>query len=198
MGYPHREVFPSVGLPCARSETDLSRAASDREDDPLFREHLCAGWEEERAVENALRDNLFYTVVSRYATQYLPRDQLFVITSEDLRGEREAAMRRVFAFIRIDNHLTLPRLDRRFDTTEEQRKARRVDGAPLRLPAYDFLASSIPEPIRRGKYYLITKGSGKRPTISKRLRRELEDRLRKEVARLHSYTDPGYRRLGIA
>jgi hypothetical protein len=60
------------------------------------------------------------------------------------------------------------------------------------------VASRVPEPIRKAKYSLTTKGSGDRPRISGALRRELEDRLRDEVARLRAYMRPDFDGWGIA
>jgi hypothetical protein len=169
-----------------------------------YQQHVWHGWESERSIERALLNNVFYTDISRYATQleqylqFFPRDQLLVITSEDLRRERETVMRRIFEFIHVDKNLTLSDLDRKFNTTDDKRKARKVDGVLRRLPAYDRVAAHVPGPIRMAKYYLTTKGSGKRPTISEKLRRDLEERLREEVARLQSYMDPGFDGWGIA
>src|SRR5262245_58499694 len=169
-----------------------------------YQQHVWHGWESERSIERALRKDVFYTDISRYATQieqYLrlfPKEQLLAITSELLRTERDTTLRRVCEFIGVDADVQLTDVNRTFNETESKRKPRMLDALLRRLPGYGSIASHVPEPMRKAKYYLTTRGTGRRPTISADLRRELEDRLRDEVARLHAYMDPGFDGWGIA
>jgi hypothetical protein len=63
---------------------------------------------EERPFEVAVRDSDNYVNASRYgfnASAYLehfPREQLLVVSADELRSHREATVRRVFAFIGVD------------------------------------------------------------------------------------------------
>jgi hypothetical protein len=169
-----------------------------------YQQHIWHGWEQERSAERALRGNPFYTDISRYATQieqYLKvfrRDRVLVITSEALRDDRQNLMRDLLRFIGVDPEAEIADLDRTFNTTEDKRKPRKIDGILRRVPGYATVASRVPEPIRKAKYSLTTRGSGARPMISDALRRELEDRLRDEVARLHQYMRPDFDGWGIA
>ena len=169
-----------------------------------YQQHVWHGWEQERSAERALRDNPFYTDISRYATQleqyvaFFPRDRLLVISSEQLKADREAAMRRVFAFVGVDPNVELAGLERTFNATDDKRRPRKLDGMMRRLPGYVGVASHIPEPIRKAKYRLTTKGSGPRPAISATLRKDLEDLLRDEVRRLRPYMGPEFDGWSIA
>jgi hypothetical protein len=76
-----------------------------------------------------------YLDYSRYALQmeqyleHFPREQLLVITSEDLRTSREDTMRKVYEFIRVDPNFTSSELDRDFYRTKD-----RAVRSPLPLP----------------------------------------------------------------
>jgi hypothetical protein len=169
-----------------------------------YQQHVWHGWESERSIERALLNDIFYTDISRYATQieqYLrlfPKEQLLVITSERLRSDRATTIRRVCEFIDVDADMPLTDVHRTFNETESKRKPRVLDGLLRGIPGYERIRSHVPEPMRKVKYYVTTKGAGRRPAISADLRRELEGRLRDEVRRLRTYMDPGFDGWGIA
>ena len=66
-----------------------------------YQQHRYHGWEPERSVERALRDNLFYTDISRYATQveqylpHVPLERMLIVKSEDMAADRLSQLRRV-------------------------------------------------------------------------------------------------------
>jgi hypothetical protein len=111
--------------------------------------HDLARGRERRPIGDAVPGNEHYLAPSRYALQieryleHLPREQLLVLTSEGLRHDRYAAMRRVHEFIGVTPGLSTPVPDGEFNATDRKtapglllRAARQVPGtARLRLLA---------------------------------------------------------------
>lgn len=81
---------------------------------------------EKAPFDHAIFDNPIYLDYSRYAFQleqyleYFPREQLLVITSEDLRGDRRTAVRKAFEFLGVDADFVPPHLDRDFYETKDR------------------------------------------------------------------------------
>ncbi len=81
----------------------------------------------ERApFEEAVFANPTYISYSRYALQieqyleYFPREQLLIITSEDLRDARHATIRKVYEFLGVDADFVPGDLDRNFYQTKDR------------------------------------------------------------------------------
>jgi sulfotransferase family protein len=76
-------------------------------------------------LEQAVFENAIYLDHSQYALQieqymgYFSRDQLLVITSEELRDRRHATMRRLYGFLGVDDAFVPPNLDRDFYQTSD-------------------------------------------------------------------------------
>lgn len=157
-----------------------------------YQQHIAHGWERERSVDRALLENPFYLDTSRYATQidqYLecfPRERMMVITSEDLRDEREATVRRVYAFLGVDPGWVPSALKQEYNTT---RRVQRPAGRRIRnLPGMRAVAAVTPRSFKRVWVRAWSKPIA--PTdvkISDEVRRELEDRLKDEVRRLRRF-----------
>jgi hypothetical protein len=81
---------------------------------------------EKAPIERAVTDNPIYLDYSRYALQldryldYFPREQILVITAEELRDARRATIRRVYGFIGVDPDVVPDDLDREFYRTDDQ------------------------------------------------------------------------------
>jgi hypothetical protein len=105
--------------------------------DPIDRirshyQHRVAIGSERARIEDAVIENPIYVACSRYASQieryldHFPREQLLLITAENLRGDRAATMRRVFGFIGVDEEIVPATLD-----TEYYRTAGRAGYPPI-------------------------------------------------------------------
>jgi Sulfotransferase domain len=81
---------------------------------------------EKAPIERAVFDNPIYLDYSRYALQldryleYFPREQILVITAEELRDARRDTIRRVYGFIGVDTDFIPAELDREFYRTDDQ------------------------------------------------------------------------------
>lgn len=103
---------------------------------------------EKAPFEEAVFKNPIYIDYSRYALQieeylkYFPREQLLIITAEDLRDARQATLRRVYEFLGVDAAFVPSDLDRAFYETKDR-----------------AVHSPIPFWIRKGlkKYFPVTK-----------------------------------------
>lgn len=99
--------------------------------DPIVRirshyQHRVTQGSERTPFEEAVFENPIYVDCSRYALQieqymgYFPREQLLVITSEDLRDARLATIRKVYEHLGVDTDFVPNILDRRFYKTKER------------------------------------------------------------------------------
>lgn len=167
--------------------------------------HYYARGLERKSIDRALVDNPVYLDTSRYGfqvEQYLsrfPREQMLIITSEDLMGSRAATVRRVYEYIGVDGAFTSPALEQTFHRTDTKREP----GA-LVLAAKGFgptRALSRRAPLRLKKHLFrqlspktIVPEQTKIPDV---LRRQLEAELADDVARLKAYIGNGFDGWGI-
>jgi len=168
----------------------------------------------ERApIGRAVRENPIYVDYSRYAMQldryldHFPREQLLVITAEDLRGDRLATIRAVYAFLGVRHDHMPGDLDRVFYETRHRAPRSPVPvwlrkGLKRHLPAAKRAKELENNLIRaiRG----LRRSSEAPPPLPERLvipddvRAELADTLREDVGRLRSFLGPGFDGWGIA
>ena len=98
---------------------------------------------ERRPISDAVAGNEHYLAPSRYAMQteeylkHFPREQLLLVTSESLRNDRSATMRRVHDFIGVASDWAAPVQDREFNATAQKTApgllllaARHIPGGP--------------------------------------------------------------------
>jgi hypothetical protein len=89
--------------------------------------HRVASGAETAPMEIAVFDNPIYIDYSRYALQveqylqHFSREQLLIVSSEELRRHRESTMRRVYGFLGVDADYVAPTLDREFYETGQRR-----------------------------------------------------------------------------
>jgi hypothetical protein len=158
----------------------------------------------ERApIGRALVTDFRYLDASRYAMQleqYLncfSADRVLVITTEQLRDDRAATVRRVLAFLGVDpdwsNRYVL---DREFHRTSDKRVRRPLVEAALRVPGTRALAGLAPRPMRR----LASRGvdAARATAIPEAVEARLRAELRDDVARLRAYLGEGFDGWGIA
>lgn len=177
-----------------------------------YQTRVAEGSEKAPFVE-AVFTNHIYLDYSRYAMQieqyleHFPREQLLVITSEDLRESRDATMRRVYEFIGVDPSQAPANLDREFYQTKD-----RAIRSPIPLWVRKGLKRKCPstrrfkelEPNVIGAVRRLTRRGEQRPApatqfvipddVRARLMSELED----DVRRLRRYMDPDFNGWGIA
>jgi hypothetical protein len=104
-----------------------------------------------RAPGDALLPNGFYAARSRYADCLEPflsrfgRERILIVEAEDLDGRRSETLRRVFAFLGVDEDFWSERFERRWNVTAEQRGARyRVLRRLRRLPGWERAQRAVP------------------------------------------------------
>lgn len=138
-----------------------------------------------------------YTWPGMYMTQigqfldYFPSEALLVVDSDELRGDRESVITRVFRFLGVDPDFTDPG----FLEERNPSRAKKVEsGAYIRLTrsralrrAVDLLPGAFRErAIRKVRGSLAVQTA--KPELTDDLRRRLEDHFRAEVAELREFT----------
>ncbi len=166
---------------------------------------------EKAPFSDAVFANHIYLDYSRYAMQieqyleHFPREQLLVITSEDLRSSRETTVRNVYEFIGVDPDFAPADLDRDFYLTKD-----RAAHSPVPLGLRKFLKRRFPSTRRFkelenntvGALRRITRrsGAGPRPAsvdITDDVRDSIVAELADDVRRLRTYMDPDFDGWGI-
>lgn len=162
---------------------------------------------EDRPMEQAFRERAMYTNASSYASQidqflrHFAREQLLVIVSERLRDDRATTMDDVFAFLGVDPAQAGTTFARELNRTAPQMHRPR---AALRLlarsPGYRRLAATAPPGLKRmvqrvGKTAVMSEAEQE---LTDALRRELEDKLHDETARLRTHLGDDFDCWGLA
>ena len=160
-----------------------------------------------------------YVNYSRYAyqiDQYLecfPREQLLVVTTEDLRDHRVATLSQVYGFLGVDTAWVPPNVAKVHGATRD-RETRRLARRLRRLPGYRVGARMAPAGVRAAYRKLTTRstypwlgGDGRREqegnlqrqtSLPNEVRHELEGRLAEDVRRLRRFLGPKFDGWGIA
>jgi hypothetical protein len=131
--------------------------------------------------------------IERYL-EHFPRDQLLVITSEDLKHDRAATMRVVHRFLGVED-VTPAALTDEFNRSEGQRVLRPLARKVKRLPGARAVGRRAPGAIRRiGRRPLDLSRAELSPAFEQRLRALLRDDMR----RLRAYLGEDFHGWGIA
>jgi hypothetical protein len=161
---------------------------------------------------DAVFGNPIYLDYSRYAMQleqylrHFPREQLLVITSEELRTQRAITMRKVFGFIGVDPDVVPAELDRDFYQTRD-----RAARSPVPLGLRKYLKHRFPSTRRFKELENNTLGAlrrlaGRRTErpqratpfpIAEDVLARLVDELRDDVRRLRAHLGPDFDGWGI-
>jgi hypothetical protein len=172
--------------------------------------HAVIKGNESRPIERAIHESPQYVDTSRYAMQidryleHFPREQLLILTADDLQGRREQTMQQVFRFIGVDDRWQNPNLNREYhQTAEKARRPRPVVTAARRLPGYKALITAsrrrYPDLWRRSREVMtrtiLEEDVGE---ISADARAQLEDMVRDDVRRLRLYLGDDFDGWGIA
>lgn len=165
---------------------------------------------EKLPIERAIVENPVYLEYSRYAMQidrfleHFAREQLLVITAEDLRDDRRATMRTVYAFVGVDPDVEPPELDREFYKTDDQPGRSLV---PLRVRK--ALKKHVPaakraKELENNLFRVLKRGRPAPRTeevpaaISDEVRARIHEVLADDVRRLRTILGPTFDGWGIA
>jgi hypothetical protein len=160
--------------------------------------HNAGGGYETRPMEQVLADpDNAYVARSRYAMQLEPYlsefgdERVAIVSREELKDDRAATMRRVFAFVGVDASFTSEQFDREWETGSGKSSGgfRLMDRA-VRLPglrALDRNFDRLPERLRWLVERVVhdpSSGAAAKPDLSPELRAQLQQLFREDVARL--------------
>lgn len=152
-------------------------------------------FDEQRPIEQAVHEDDRYLRASRYAdhleafhTSY-PRDRFLLLTSEELRHDRAATMRRAFTFIGVDPDAPIEAMETEHFRTREVRKprpwARRALAIAHRTPIH-FLPGAWNLRLYRAMWQPIRSSKS---VLDADLEQWLWDQLAPQVERLRDLTD---------
>jgi Sulfotransferase family len=147
---------------------------------------------ERRPLARAVLENSDYVAYSRYAAQidryleWFPREQLLVVTSEDLRDARRETVGRVFDFLGVDPSWASPGLDVDHNITA-RREPRQFAHGLRRLTGYRKIARRVPSGIKPLYWGLAGRRRRSRNGLPPDVRQELEHRLAGDVVRLRAF-----------
>jgi hypothetical protein len=168
--------------------------------------HDVARGRERRPIGEAVSGNEHYLAPSRYAMQieeylkHFPREQLLLVTSEGLRNDRRATMRRVHDFIGVTSDLATPVQDREFNSAAQKTAPGRLLLAARHIPGAARLRLLAPRPVKAAERIF---GTTKRPvdlqagTMSPGLARELIGELEPDLTRLRGHMDEDFDAWGL-
>lgn len=168
--------------------------------------HDLACGRERRPIDQAVPGNEHYLAPSKYALQieqyleHFPREQLLLMTSENLRSDRQAAMRRVLDFIGVHDEWSRPVRDQEFNATDQKttpgvllRAARHVPGgarlrllAPRQVKAAERLLGRSRQPLDR-----------QAAAMSEELTQTIVSELEPDLIRLRNHMDDTYDAWGL-
>jgi hypothetical protein len=165
---------------------------------------------EKASLDEAVLENPIYLNCSRYAMQleqyleHFPREQLLVITSEELHGARHATLRKVHEFIGVDPEFVPPNLYREFYQSKDKPTRSLVP-----LSTRKWLKTHVPgskrakelesNVLRALKQFRSRPEDGRDRSfeIPPAVRAELAKQLADDVARLRSFLGPSFDGWGI-
>jgi hypothetical protein len=160
---------------------------------------------ETRPIDVAVLEEPAYVAVSSYAMQverfhpHFGLDRFLLITSEDLRAERERTLRRAFEFLGVDPGFRVPDVEREFNRTSGRRSGGAIIRGVRRLPLARRLSAGAPSSVRRAAARALSREVPPPDTrLSPRTERELVERLAGDVRRLRELMGPDFDGWGIA
>jgi hypothetical protein len=168
--------------------------------------HDVARGRERRSIDDAVPASAHYLAPSRYSLQieryleHFPREQLLVITSEALRGDRRATMGRVHDFIGVDADWSAPVQEQEFNAIAAKTAPGTLLLAARHLPGASRLRLLAPGPVMAAERLLR---ATRRPvdvragTMSEDLRQRLIDELAPDLASLRGHMEEGFDAWGL-
>jgi hypothetical protein len=181
---PDVKLIYLVRDPVERAVSDyMNRRLTRRERRPLAKALLAGG--------------SLYLARSRYALQlsryleHFPPERILVVQSEQLRNQRRDTLRRVFAFLGVDETFGTPMFDPPVNEMSSWRPVRTLTGERLVRAADLLLGSSLSASLRARTPRIVWQTiyrPAAHPRVSKRLRAQLEETLRPDTLRLRELT----------
>jgi hypothetical protein len=207
--YTNRPRFEGVAERMRSVVTDVRLVYMVR--DPIERMlshylHNVGGGYEDRTLADAFADpESAYVTRSRYFFQLEPyleefgSERIEIVGREELKRDRPATMRRVFAFLGVDPGFSSEQFEREWETGTAKGGGRfRLMDRAVRLPglrAVDRNFDRLPESLR----WLVERvvhdpgaGAAPKPEVPPPLRHQLADLFRDDVARLERVTGRGF------
>jgi hypothetical protein len=158
-------------------------------------------------IEEALLGDHRYLDFSRYAFQidqylsHFSRQQILIITSENLRHARRETLARVFEFLGLDSDWWSGALNLRFNESSSKGRPNALNRAmrPVRrYPAYRVVASKAPGFVKTLNRRLMIRPVDSRTTvINDAVRRHLEALLRSDIRDLRRLLDDDFDGWGL-
>jgi Sulfotransferase domain len=211
--YTNRPRFEGVARRLAETAPDARLIYMVR--DPVDRMlshylHNVGGGYDDRPLAEALSEpDTAYVDRGRYFFQLEPyldhfeRDRIELVTREELKTDRTATMRRVFAFLGVDERFTSEQFDREWETGTAKSSGRfRVMDRAVRLPglrAIDRHFDRLPERMRWAVERVVhdpDSGAAPKPHLPPELRAELVERYRTDVEKLEEWSGRSFGWLG--
>ena len=168
--------------------------------------HDIARGRERRSISEAVPGNVHYLAPSKYALQidqyleHFPRNQLLIMTSEALRSDRRATMRRVYDFIGVDGGWSAPVEELEFNAIAGKTAPSPLLRAVRHLPGASRLRLLAPGPVMAAERLLRTRSRRvdvQAGTMSEDLQRRLIDELAPDLERLRGHMDDSFDAWGL-
>jgi hypothetical protein len=211
--YTNRPRFENVARRLAETAPDARLIYMVR--DPVDRMlshylHNIGGGYDDRPLEEALAEpDTAYVDRGRYFFQLEPyldhfdRDRIELVTREELKTDRAATMRRVFAFLAVDEAFTSDEFEREWETGTAKSSGRfRAMDRAVRLPglrAIDRHFDRLPERMRWAVERVVhdpDAGAAPKPHLPPELRAKLVERYRPDVEKLEEWSGRSFGWLG--
>lgn len=170
-----------------------------------YRHDLACG-RERRPIGQAVPGNQHYLAPSRYALQieqylkHFPPEQLLLVTSESLRNDRSAVLRRVHRFIGVGSGWSTPAQQLEYNSTASKTTPGPLLRAARHIPGGARLRLLAPRHVKAAEQLL---GRTKHPvdptagTLSPQLERQLLHELAPDLARLRTYMGESFDAWGL-
>jgi hypothetical protein len=195
--YSQADQFPGVASRVAQVVPEVRLVYLVREPVARLRSmylHEVASGRETLPIERAVREHPLYVESSRYATQldeYLPyfdRDHILVLTTDELKHSRAAALSRLYRFIGVDDTFVPPAVAEERGRSEEKRVRRDVSRRWRDRRWYRLVVDHLPEGARAYGRRVATKPIDVDASrLSPDLQAELRARFVPEIARLREF-----------
>lgn len=167
--YSKDPIFPGVPERAARLVPDVRLVYVLRH--PVERilshhRHAVAEWGHPAALEEALHGNWAeYLVPTRYAHQldcwleHFPREQLLVVTAEDLDARRGPTLSTVFEFLGVDPSWRPPDMHRRYNQAGDHRVPVQAAQGLRQAGIYRSVKRRVPKRVRHAAWLASSKPS---------------------------------------
>lgn len=159
--------------------------------------HNCAHRSERRPIDEAVRRNPDYLAFSRHAYQlerfleHYPREQILVVSSEQLKTRREVVLKEAFQFIGVDPDVPVGDLDRELNRGSDKRRTPRAVEWSQRALGRAGILQRVPMAWRR-RAFDAAKVGRIRVTMPPALARWIWDELSEDRARFEQLVPPDF------